>query len=172
MNSSGNIFLIGPMASGKSTIGRQLAALTNKQFFDSDKEIESRTGADVALIFEIEGEAGFRARETRMIAELAGLKNIVLATGGGVVLSTENKHYLKERGLVIYLRSSVETILARTRQDKKRPLLQTDQRKEKIQAILEERAGIYADLADHSFDTDQHSITRMVKIISQTLARQ
>ena len=170
MQKAGNIFLIGPMASGKSTIGRRLAAKTNRQFFDSDREIESRTGADIALIFEIEGEAGFRQREARMIAELAGLKNIVLATGGGVVLSAENKEHLQGKGLVIYLRSSVETILARTVRDKKRPLLQTDRRREKIQNMLVQRAEIYEALADHVFDTDNNSVRRMVKMICQKLA--
>jgi len=169
MNKSGNIFLIGPMGVGKSTIGRQLAAKTHKQFFDSDKEIESRTGADIALIFEMEGEQGFRQREAGVIAELTALKNIVLATGGGAVLSAQNKACLGKRGLVIYLRSSAKTILARTARDKKRPLLQTGRREEKIKQILEQRAAIYAGLADHSFDTDKDSPERIIKLISQTL---
>ena len=157
------------MGTGKSTIGRQLALKTNKQFFDSDYEIESRTGADIGLIFEIEGEKGFREREGKMLVELTNLKNVVLATGGGAVLSEENQTLLKERGTVIYLRSSTETILERTIKDKKRPLLQTGNREEKIRQILEQRSKIYENLADHTFDTDNSSVKQMVKLISQKL---
>lgn len=150
------------MGTGKSTIGRQLARQTGKEFFDSDQEIEARTGADIALIFEIEGEQGFRGRESKMIEELTSLKNIVLATGGGAILLEQNRRCLEQNGIIIYLRSSIETILQRTQKDKKRPLLQGDDRHEKIKQILEQRSLIYENLAQYIFDTDQYSIKEMV----------
>ena len=169
MLKSGNIFLIGPMGTGKSTIGRQLAEKTGKHFYDSDQEIEQKTGATVSLIFEIEGEPGFRQRECKTIEELSALKNIVLATGGGAILSESNRECLKGNGTVIYLRSSVDTILGRMAKDKQRPLLQTDDKEKKIRELLEQRVPIYEELADYSIDTDGYSVGQMVKKLLQTL---
>ncbi len=121
-----NIFLVGPMGAGKSTIGRQLAQQLNMEFFDSDQEIERRTGADVGWVFDVEGEAGFRDREEKIINELTEKQGIVLATGGGSVKSRETRNRLSARGVVVYLETTIEKQLARTQRDKKRPLLQVD----------------------------------------------
>ena len=121
-----NIFLVGPMGAGKSTIGRQLAQQLNMEFFDSDQEIERRTGADVGWVFDVEGEEGFRDREEKVINELTEKQGIVLATGGGSVKSRETRNRLSARGVVVYLETTIEKQLARTQRDKKRPLLQVD----------------------------------------------
>jgi shikimate kinase len=147
MDSSANVFLVGPMGVGKSTIGRALASLLHKTFQDSDHEIEARTGAPVALIFEIEGEAGFRQRESAMIGELTCGHNVVLATGGGVVLSPDNRRYLRERGTVVYLHAPLETLLERTRHDRGRPLLQTSDREGVLKKLLEQRDPLYREVA-------------------------
>lgn len=122
-----NIFLVGPMGAGKSTIGRQLAQQLNMEFFDSDQEIERRTGADVGWVFDVEGEEGFRLREEKIINELTEKQGIVLATGGGSVKSRETRNRLSARGVVVYLETNIEKQLARTQRDKKRPLLQVDE---------------------------------------------
>ena len=120
-NQSTNIFLIGPMATGKTTIGKKLAKETSKKFYDSDQEIKKNTGADIPLIFEIEGDAGFRNREMKIISKLVLLRNIVLSTGGGVVLLEENRKMLTDNGIIIYLKSSAKKIFDRTYGDKSRP---------------------------------------------------
>ncbi|MDE5285678.1 MAG: shikimate kinase AroK, partial [Buchnera aphidicola] len=119
-----NIFLIGPMGAGKSTIGRQLSQQLNIEFYDSDQEIEKRTGADINWVFDVEGESGFREREKKIINELTKKKGIVLATGGGTVKFREVRNILSSRGIVIYLKTTIEKQLLRTKRDKKRPLLQ------------------------------------------------
>lgn len=162
MKNPNNIFLIGPMGAGKSTIGRKLAKKLNLKFFDSDREIEDRTGAKISLIFEIEGEQGFRARETDMIEELTKYSDIVLATGGGVVLDPVNRNKLKDRGIVVYLRANVKQLLRRTSRDTKRPLLNTDDPKKKMEELLKERSPIYEEVADLIVDTDKQSVTRIV----------
>lgn len=146
-NLSNAVFLVGPMGAGKSTIGRALASILHKSFVDSDHEIEARTGAPVALIFEIEGEAGFRQRESAMIEELTRGHDIVLATGGGVVLSVDNRRRLRERGTVVYLHAPLETLLERTRHDRGRPLLQTGDREGVLKRLLEQRDPLYRDVA-------------------------
>ena len=127
MDYSGNVFLVGPMGVGKTTIGRALAERMNLEFFDSDQEIEAATGADIPWIFDVEGEQGFRHREVKMINLLSGRKNIVLATGG-VLSSTKNRKRLKKRGLVVYLRASIKQQIHRTARDRHRPLLQNRNR--------------------------------------------
>ena len=122
-----NVILVGPMGAGKSTIGRQLASILNFDFYDSDHEIEARTGADIPWIFDVEGEAGFRKREASMIDELTQLDGVVIATGGGAVTQEENRKNLSIRGIVIYLRTTVEQQLERTARDRNRPLLQTEE---------------------------------------------
>src|SRR5690554_2872722 len=131
-----SIFLVGPMGAGKSTVGRFLAERLGYEFIDSDHEIEARTGVTIPMIFDIEGEAGFRQREMTVIDELTQRPNIVLATGGGVVLAEDNRRALRSRGFVIYLRSSVESLVQRTKNDRNRPLLQTDDPEKVIRQIL------------------------------------
>lgn len=159
---SDNIFLIGPMGAGKTTIGRQLAKSLGLDFVDSDHEIESRTGASIPLIFEVEGEAGFRRREREMIDELTQRSRIVLATGGGAVLDPANRAHLSARGQVVYLRASLEHLLKRTAKDRNRPLLRTDDpraRPEQILArILEQRDPLYREIADLVVETDRCSV--------------
>lgn len=165
----GNIFLVGPMGVGKSTIGRQLARRLKLDFHDSDQAIEARTGADIPLIFDIEGETGFRRREQQVIDDLTRLQGIVLATGGGAVLSAENRRHLRERGLVIYLRANAEQLLARTDRDKQRPLLQSEDKFARIEEILRERDVLYRELADLIIDTDRLTVRRTVNNICRQL---
>ena len=131
-----NIFLVGMMGAGKTTIGKLLAHFLDKTFYDSDREIQKRTGVGIPMIFEIEGEAGFRKREAEMLSELVTMENIVLATGGGAVLSQENREMLRRKGTVIYLRAAVEDLWRRTRQDKNRPLLKTSDPRRTIGGAL------------------------------------
>ena len=164
---SGNIFLVGPMGAGKSTVGRQLAKSLGRDFFDSDKEIEKRTGVSISWIFEMEGEAGFRAREQKVIDDLTQLKDIVLATGGGAVLSEDNRRALRSRGNVIYLSASAEQLFRRTSKDKTRPLLQTEDPKKQITALLAERDPLYQNVADIELRTGdqsiQHAVSEVIK---------
>jgi len=159
---SGNIFLVGPMGAGKSTVGRQLAKALGRSFFDSDKEIEKRTGVSISWIFEMEGEEGFRAREHKVIDELSQLKDIVLATGGGAVLSESNRRLLRARGNVIYLSASAEQLSRRTSKDKSRPLLQTENPTQKIVSLLAERGPLYESVADIELRTGEQSISHAV----------
>ncbi|SCC61247.1 MULTISPECIES: shikimate kinase AroK [Kosakonia] len=153
-----NIFLVGPMGAGKSTIGRQLAQQLNMEFYDSDQEIEKRTGADVGWVFDVEGEEGFRDREEKIINELTEKQGIVLATGGGSVKSRETRNRLSARGVVVYLETTIEKQLARTQRDKKRPLLQVDAPpREVLEALADERNPLYEEIADVTVRTDDQS---------------
>jgi shikimate kinase len=152
---SKNIFLIGPMGAGKSSVGRRLAKRLKMQFLDSDQEIERRTGATVNLIFEIEGEPGFRRREKDIIGELTKKSGIVLATGGGAVLDLDNRKVLANCGVVIYLRTGLKQLVQRTSRDSKRPLLNTIDPAAKLQELLEIRGPLYENMADLIIDTDQ-----------------
>ena len=156
MSRAGRIFLIGPMGAGKSTIGRYLAELLGKEFQDTDHEIEHRTGAGIPLIFEIEGEAGFRRRESAVVDELTARDNVVLATGGGAILADENRQNL-HRGIVVYLHAPIDTLLARTHRDRSRPLLDNGDRRGKLEQILREREAMYRAAADIVVSTDQRS---------------
>ena len=160
-----NIFLIGPMGAGKSTIGRQLSNQLKMPFKDCDHEIVAHTGASIPLIFEIEGEEGFRKRETAMLDELSQMEGMVLATGGGAVLREENRTILSERGIVIYLYASLDQLFERTRRDRNRPLLQTDNPRAKLEAIMAERDPLYHQLADMVVHTDDRSVRSVVKEI-------
>lgn len=163
-----NIFLVGLMGAGKTTVGRALAKKLNKRFIDSDHEIEARTGASIPLIFEIEGEAGFRQREAEVIRDLTAQSDIVLATGGGAILRQENRACLKERGTVIYLRASVNSILQRTSHDKNRPLLQTADPRQKLEQLMREREPLYLEVADFIVETGRPNVQSLVQtIISQ-----
>ncbi|PNP96779.1 shikimate kinase [Moraxella sp. RCAD0137] len=141
------IFLVGPMGAGKTTIGKLLAKHLGRQFVDCDWHIVQQTGADIPWIFEKEGESGFRDRETRALAELTALPDIVMATGGGAVERLENRELLKN-GLVIYLDASVDTQLARTKKDKNRPLLQSDNPRAVLELLYERRNPLYREVAD------------------------
>ena len=158
MKSPRRVFLVGPMGAGKTTLGRQLARAMNVEFVDSDHEIERRTGADIPWIFDIEGEEGFRRRETEVIDELTQNDELVLATGGGAVLKLENRQFLRERGIVVYLHASVEKLFQRTAKDRNRPLLQTDNPKEKLKNLMGEREPLYRDVADIVINTGAHSL--------------
>ncbi len=153
------------MGAGKSTIGRQLSNALKREFKDSDHEIVARTGASIPLIFEIEGEEGFRKREAAMIDELTQLEGIVLATGGGAVLREENRNHLSERGVVIYLYASVEQLFERTSRDRNRPLLQTENPRQKLEELMEQRDPLYREVADMVVHTDDRSIRSVVKEI-------
>jgi shikimate kinase len=153
MTKSENIYLIGLMGAGKTTIGRHLAKALKLPFYDSDKAIEERTGVDIPTIFEFEGEEGFREREQKMIQQLTQMEGIVLATGGGAVLREENRKLLIENGFIVYLQCSVERILERTRKDTQRPLLKTDNPKERIESLFAQREPIYLSCADYKIDT-------------------
>ena len=163
-----SIFLVGPMGVGKTTIGRQLASLLGYEFIDSDRAIEERTGASIPWIFDMEGEEGFRRREQSVIDELTMGSSIVLATGGGAVIKPENRACLKQRGIVVYLKAELDELLARTRNDKNRPLLQTDDPRARLQALLEQREPWYLDVADIVFDTQHQNI----KSAANTLLKQ
>ncbi|HSR63728.1 MAG TPA: shikimate kinase AroK [Gammaproteobacteria bacterium] len=160
-----NIFLVGPMGSGKSSVGRQLARKKKLRFIDCDQVIIDRTGVEISLIFEIEGENGFRKREKNIIDELTAEDGIVLATGGGAVLDPDNRNHLTGRGTVIYLRASIDQILKRTRKDTKRPLLNTDNPAEKLRQILAEREAYYEEVADMIIDTDNRTVKNVVEEI-------
>jgi len=152
-----NIFLIGPMGAGKSTIGRHLAQMLHLNFFDSDSEIEKKTGADIAWVFDVEGEEGFRHREQSMIDELTQKHGIVLATGGGALIRPENRIHLSARGIVVYLKTSVKKQLARTLKDKRRPLLQTEDPRLVLEELAEKRNEFYDEVADYTIETDDQS---------------
>ena len=162
-----NIFLIGLMGAGKSTIGKQLARELGKDFRDSDSEIEKRTGVSIDVIFDIEGEQGFRRRETAMLKDLVENRGIVLATGGGAVLAAENQQLLKDNGLIIYLRATAEHLAGRVRLDRRRPLLQSGDKLAKIRELLTQREPIYQQLADIVIETNNRSIPRVVRQISR-----
>lgn len=152
-----SVFLVGPMGAGKSTIGRLLSAELKLEFYDSDKVIEERCGANIPWIFDMEGEAGFREREEQVIDELTQMSGIVLATGGGVVMREANRKHLSSRGMVVYLRTSVEQQLARTSKDKNRPLLQTADPESVLRDLFSKRDPLYREVADVVIETDQRN---------------
>jgi shikimate kinase len=165
-----NLFLVGPMGAGKTTIGRQLARELKRAFLDSDREIEARTGADIPLIFELEGEAGFRRREAAVIDELTAREGVVVATGGGAVLLPENRAALMGRGLVIYLAAPLDQLVERTRRDRNRPLLQTDDPRAKLEALMAERDPLYRGVADLIVATDRRTVRSVVREIRGRLS--
>ncbi|MCY4095162.1 MAG: AAA family ATPase [Gammaproteobacteria bacterium] len=152
-----SIFLVGMTASGKSTIGKDLAAQLGFPFFDSDSVLEERAGVSIPWIFEFEGESQFRRREASIIDELSQMRNIVLATGGGAVMRATTREYLSARGFVVYLIASINKILARVAEDTSRPLLQHDDPEVVIERMAREREPVYAALADATFDTDAYA---------------
>ena len=161
-----NIFLVGPMGAGKSTIGRLLASELNLSFRDSDRVIEERTGADIPWIFDMEGEEGFRERETAVLTELSTEANVVIATGGGIILREQNRTIMKSSGFVCYLTASIDQLVERTSRDKKRPLLQVENPRQKIIDLLSLRDPLYRDAADFVINTDRRS----PKAVAQEIA--
>ena len=164
-----NIFLVGPMGAGKSTIGRHLAKMLSLEFYDSDQEIESRSGADIAWIFDIEGEDGFRKRESKIIYDLTEKHGIVLATGGGTVEMQDVRNRLSARGIVVYLETSLEKQIMRTQRDKKRPLLQNDQPEETLKELSVVREPFYLEIADFIVKTDEQSAKSIASQIIEKL---
>lgn len=158
------------MGTGKTTVGRQLSRKLKMDFYDSDRVIEQRTGADIPLIFEKEGEAGFRKRESDIIDELTQKKNIILATGGGAILDTKNRNHLITRGTVFYLKSNIKTLIERTSKDKNRPLLHADEPVEMIlQRLLDERGSLYEETADYTIETANTSIHSVIQAIIKAI---
>lgn len=157
-----NIFLIGMMGAGKTTIGKLLAKRLSKSFIDTDQEIEQRTGVKIPVIFEIEGEAGFRARESTVLEELVAQHNIVLATGGGIILSEKNRSLLSEHGTVIYLNATVDDLWQRIYHDKNRPLLQVANPEEKLHQLFAERDPLYNSVADIIINTDNQGVQSLI----------
>lgn len=157
------IVLVGPMGAGKSTIGRMLARELGYRFMDSDRIIEERCGANIPWIFDVEGEEGFRQRETAMLGELAGESGAVIATGGGAVMKPENHELLKRNAMVIYLKTSIEQQVERTRKDRNRPLLQKDDPEAVLRRLFEVRNPIYSRLADFVMFTDRKSPRLVVR---------
>jgi shikimate kinase len=169
MESSRNVVLVGPMGAGKSTIGRALADELGVVFQDTDTLIEERSGASIAWIFDVEGEAGFRDRETATIRDLAASRGAVIATGGGAVLREENRRLLRAMGAVVYLETSVKQQLSRTRRDRKRPLLRSGDREEVLRELLEQRDPLYREIADLVVRTDGRGAKSVVQEILEFL---
>lgn len=163
MSGGKNIFLVGLMGAGKTTVGRQLAHRLGKQFYDSDQEIEDRTGVRVSVIFDIEGEAGFRAREAETIERLTQKDNVVLATGGGAILNPDNRACLAQRGFVIYLHAQPRDLWQRTRHDQSRPLLRTEDPLATLKAFYEARDPLYRSVAHLVIDTGKQSVSALMR---------
>lgn len=163
MKPEDSLILVGMMGAGKTTVGRLLARRLKRAFHDSDEEIERRCGVRVPVIFDIEGEAGFRARETQVIADLCALDNAVLATGGGVVLAEENRRRIAARGTVVYLHARPPHLWQRVRHDRNRPLLATAEPQKKIEELYAQRDPLYREVADLVVDTGRQSVQTLVK---------
>ena len=164
-----NIYIVGPMGSGKTSIGKRLSCILKVDFFDSDMEIITQTGVSIDHIFDVEGEAGFRKRETKVIKELCSRKNIVLSTGGGVVLAPENQEQFKN-GIVVYLYADIEVLVARVKNSKNRPLLK-DNAAKNLTKILKERESIYQQVANIKINTTGKKIYVIIKEIKQQLQK-
>jgi shikimate kinase len=166
---SNNVFFIGLMGAGKTTIGKLLAKQLGRAFYDTDHEIEKRTGVKIPVIFDLEGEAGFRKRETAVIQDLSQQTNIIMATGGGAVIAAENRALLKTHGTVIYLRANVTDLWHRTRNDKHRPLLQNVDIRAKLEQLYAERNPLYTETATHIVDTGNQPVAAILQKINTLL---
>ncbi len=166
-----SIFLIGPMGSGKTAVGRLLARMLRLTFHDSDADIEARTGVDISFIFEKEGEAGFRLREKESIDRLTRLESIVLATGGGAVIDEDNRRVLAERGVVVYLATSIDQQLERTRHGRHRPLLNDAEPEKKLCELMQRRSILYAQIADITVSTDGRRVQLVAEEIQHEVRR-
>jgi len=164
-----NIILIGPMGSGKTTVGKQLAKRTRMDFIDSDHLIEERCGVSISTIFDIEGEDGFRKRETKMLQELCDRTNMVLATGGGAITSEENRILVRKSGYVVYLQTSIKTQIARTQKTRNRPLLENVDAQEKLTELMEERGKLYEQEADLVVKSGERVVSKVVEEILQAV---
>jgi len=169
MKRARNIYLVGMMGAGKTTVGRLLARRLRLRFVDSDREIESRCGVSIPLIFEIEGEAGFRAREAQVLAELTALDGVVLATGGGVIMAEANRQRLAERGAVVYLRAQPEDLYERVRHDRNRPLLATADPLGRLRELYAERDPLYGSVADLVVDTGRQGVHALARALLEKL---
>ena len=166
-----HIFLVGPMGVGKTTVGKQLSGLLHRPFVDVDAEIESRCGADIQWIFDMEGEVGFRERESKVLAELVADKQPkVIATGGGIVLSDDNRGILQASGLVVYLSATFEQLVERTKRDKTRPLLQVDDREAVIKQLIETRSPLYHQVADLVFPSGSTQPLKLAKKLAEAVS--
>lgn len=163
------IFLIGPMGAGKTAIGRHLARMLKLPFVDLDHALQDRTGVDIPLIFELEGEVGFRRRESRMLDELTRGEALVLATGGGAILDPDSRRALRERGYVIYLEAAVEIQLTRTRRSQHRPLLNTEDRRERLEEIFAAREPLYLETAHHRVRTGGRRVAQVAAELARHL---
>ena len=169
MTRCANIYLVGLMGAGKTTVGRQLAKRLNRRFFDSDHEIESRTGVRVPVIFDIEGETGFRKRESQILAELGRQTDLVVATGGGAVLAEENRRCMRDTGIVVYLSAPPSVLHERTRLDRNRPLLQVEDPLARLTELFEQRDRLYCEAAHIVVESKQGGTAAMVRQIEKEL---
>ncbi len=170
MDAALSIYLVGMMGAGKTTVGLRLARRLDRPFIDVDRELESRLGVDIPTVFDLEGEAGFRRRETALIDELTRQRGLVLATGGGAVLAAENREAMRQRGLVIFLKPTVAELWQRLRRDRHRPLLQTPDPRGRIQQLLLEREPLYHEVADHVIQSGRQPAEQIVELIVDWLA--
>lgn len=166
-----NIYFVGLMGAGKTTIGKLMAKHLGRSFYDTDHEVERRTGVKIPVIFELEGESGFRKRETAVIQDLTKLDNIVMATGGGAVIAEENRRLLQETGTVIYLRGSVNDLWLRMRNDKHRPLLQNVDIRAKLEQLYAERDPFYQQTATLTIDTGKQPANSILRQIEKTISK-
>jgi shikimate kinase len=170
-DNASNVVLVGPMGSGKTSVGRRLACVLKRDFFDSDFEIVARTGVSIDHIFDVEGEQGFRKRETQMLADLCEIKNIVIATGGGIVISPKNREMLKRDNFVVYLSSTIEQLLKRTMNSKSRPLLEQSSNREKtIRDLVLKRESLYKQVADVIIDTTGKKLYAIINEIKKAIS--
>lgn len=170
MAANPNIYLIGPMGAGKTTVGRRIAELKGMNFVDSDHEVEKRTGVDISFIFDMEGEDGFRKRERKMIAELSEQQNTVMATGGGAIMDPDTRDLLSARGVVVYLNTSLEQQLARTRRSNNRPLLaDSDDLEATLSRLMEQREPLYRSIADIVVATSEQQARKLAREIVEQL---
>lgn len=172
LNGSSSMFLVGPMASGKTTLGKLLAKRLGLSFVDTDQTIEQRSGVSVRIIFDVEGEAAFRDRETAVLQNLSSQAGLVVATGGGCVLRPENRRLLKQSGLVVFLDPYLETQLKRTEGDRKRPLLQNVDRRTFLKQMKQERDPLYREVANVLISVDNRPGKKMLEVLMRTLVEQ
>jgi shikimate kinase len=160
-----NIILIGPMGSGKTSIGKKLSKMMKFNFIDTDHLIEEKTGVDIPTIFEHEGESGFRKRENKILEDISNIENSVLGTGGGIIILEENRKIIKNMGFIVYLTASIKELVYRTEQDRNRPLIKDGDTKKKIEEILKEREKIYENISNIKISTDNYDTVKLSRII-------